>query len=219
MNFKFLIIALIFLMAGPALTASSQTAPEFLLTWRAGSYGPSHYQGKILPSPNSSINIAFDLISGGKVADLSKNQVQWIINGKLINSGLGLKNLNIGLDKLSNTQLNLIIKTIYKGVKLEKFIIIPIAKPEVVIETINQNTLRANPYFFNVAEIKQLTFNWVVNGQNPVGAPDLPNILELEGVSFTPSNLASNAQIDIGVTVTNIKNQLEKAMGRLFLKI
>ena len=219
MNFKFLIIAFIFLMAGNTLTASSQTTPEFLVTWRASSYAPSHYQGKILPSPNSVINVAFDLISGGKIADLSKNQVQWIINGKLINSGLGLKNLNIGLDKLSNTQLNLIIKTIYKGVKLEKFIIIPITEPEIIIETINQNTLRANHYFFNVSNLDQLIFEWVFDGQKPGGYPSSPDILEIEGVNLIPTTSIGRSPINIETTVINSKNQSERAVGRLFLKI
>jgi|SRR3989344_1659217 len=218
-NFKLLIAVLIFLMVSGALIANSQAAPEFLITWKANSYVPSEYQGKALPIADSIINIGLDLMVGGKIVDLSKNQVQWTLNGKLTDSGLGLKNLNVRLNKLSNTNLNLIIKINYKGSELNKFVVIPVAEPEVVIKTINKSTLKANPYFFNVQNLNQLSFNWSVNNQKPVGKPKLPNILEIEGVNLMPTESIIKNRVDIETTIINLENQLEKAVGRLFLKI
>ena len=218
-NFKVLIAIAALAILGNALLINAQTAPEFLITWKANSYVPSEYQGKALPIADSIININLDLVVGGKIVDLSKNQVQWTLNGKLADSRLGLKNLNVRLNKLSNTNLNLIIKINYKGSELNKFVVIPVAEPEVVIKIINKSTLKANPYFFNVQNLNQLSFNWSVNNQKPGGTPDLPNILEIEGVNLIPTESIIKNRVDIETTIINLENQLEKAVGSLFLKI
>ena len=58
-----------------------------------------------------------------------------------------------------------------------------------------------------------------MNNQKPGGTPDLPNILEIEGVNLIPTESIIKNRVDIETTIINLENQLEKAVGRLFLKI
>src|SRR3989338_5844802 len=87
----FVLAALIFANASFAQTSS----PRVLLTWQAKNYVPAGYLGKALPSPSSIVTASVEIIDQGKIADLSKNNVYWYLNGSLVGSGVGKKTVSV----------------------------------------------------------------------------------------------------------------------------
>ena len=218
-NFKVLIAVLIFLMVSGVLIANSQTAPEFLITWKASPYVPSDYQGKILPTRESVINISFDVIDSGKIADLSRNEIRWKSGGKIINSGIGSKNSSFVISKIAVDELRINITILNsKGRDLNKSISIPIADPEVVIQQIGPASFEAKPYFFNINNVSLLNFDWTANGEKPAGSPKNPNIVTIENLTETIKT-SLGIKLNLGVKATNILNPIENAVGKLIINI
>jgi hypothetical protein len=166
------------------ITAHAQTEPNILITWKATGYAPSSYVGKILPTKNSQITVSFNLISQGKIVDLSKLDISWNINSSVIAQGAGLQTITFTPPRYLSTRpyLRISIKR-ENATALLYGIMIPITNPETIIEfpsAIKQIanssfTVRALPYFFDVEEIKSLSFAWEVNGKAPLGneSPDV----------------------------------------------
>lgn len=94
----FFAFSFLFLVFSFPLLAFGQTAPEFLVSWRASNYVPADYQGKILPSKNSAVEIGFDVIDKNKIADLSRHNINWFLGDNLIRSGVGLKKIAVSLN-------------------------------------------------------------------------------------------------------------------------
>jgi len=189
----------------------AQTAPEFLITWKASNYAPPNYQGKILPIPGSTIAIAVELIDNGQIADLSQSEIRWSVNNTLKASGLGMKNLSLRIDSTDTRDQDVTITIIgYRGQNLQKSLLIPLALPEVIIQRNEFNTFRALPYFFNVSNLNDLSFNWLANGQAPSGLPQNPDILNLN-LSEMPTGL----RINIDLNVVSKINSLERANASL----
>ena len=75
---------LFFNFANAQTVTQTTSRPQFMVSWQAQSYAPSWYQGKIFPTKGSRINVVFELVDGGKIADLSKLKVRWYLNDKLV---------------------------------------------------------------------------------------------------------------------------------------
>ncbi|MEK9186341.1 MAG: hypothetical protein AAB885_02010 [Patescibacteria group bacterium] len=184
---------------------TAQATPEFMVSWKADSYVPSDYRGKILPSPSSSIEMAFELIDGGRIANISNNQVRWYVNGRLYRSGAGLKSITYVPAQFDRQNREAHIEIIgYRGLNLEKRFTVPVAEPSVVIVPISQNEFRALPYFFNISSFNQLQFDWRANDLAPENIAEHPDLLTL-------SNLAPGLPISLSVTVKNLNEILEIA--------
>ena len=56
-----------------AVAPAAASVPELILTWQAQNYAPASYEGKRLPTGNTIIAAAVELIDGGKVINLSNN--------------------------------------------------------------------------------------------------------------------------------------------------
>lgn len=219
-NLQFLIIA--FLVLGPWFLvnpANSQSRPELFVSWKAENFAPSDYQGKILPVRESVINVSFDLIDNGRTTNISRNEIQWKSGGKILNSGLGLKNNSFRVSKLNSGDLTIAITVFnYGGRDIQETVTIPVAEPEVVIDQIGTNSFAAKPYFFNVAGLGELKFEWSVNGEQPQGLPEDPNILTVENID-TSAEIPINLELNLEVDVVNLLNQLERALGRLTINL
>lgn len=176
-------IAFVFLSF--AFFAEAQAAPEFLSSWLAQSFVPSGYQGKIFPSNGTKIESRFELVENGKIIDLSKTPVRWYINDELMANeinGLGIKTFSfVNLSKYGGNDIEIRISIPdYKGQSLDKFFVVPVKFPEVVIVSDyferkilkGVNYFYAQPFFFNSS--KNLSFFWMMNGRS-VGA-DSPNL-------------------------------------------
>lgn len=218
-NLKVLIAIAALAILGNALLINAQTATEFLVTWKASAFVPAGYQGKILPTRESVINISFDVIDSGKIADLSRNEIRWKSGGKIINSGIGSKNSSFVISKIAVDELRINITILNsKGRDLNKSISIPIADPEVVIQQIGPASFEAKPYFFNINNVSLLNFDWTANGEKPAGSPKNPNILTIENLTETIKT-SLGIKLNLGVKATNILNPIENAVGKLIINI
>ena len=213
-NYK-LLIAILLLATGytlmTSIPANSQTIPELLVTWKSNDYVPADYQGKILPAPGSTVNLALELIDNGKIADLSQNEIRWSVDAKLGGSKLGMKNFSFTVGEFDRDDKNIMITVLnYRGQTLEKLLTIPLADPEIAIQRLNSDNFQAKPYFFNIIALNQLSFRWLANNQSPKGFAENPDILELD-LSQAPIGSPINLSVDI----FNKSNPLERASGLL----
>lgn len=164
------------LYIAPAAHAQTASSPTFLITWKTtGSYIPSFYIGKALPTYGSKITASLELVSPqGKILDLSGQIIYWYVNNVLVGGGAGVQQVTfppIGdAPNIANLRVTL---PNYNGAYLIHAINIPMVLPEAVIYapypngqfTQNPLTVQAIPYFFNIADPSGLSYAWSVNGQ------------------------------------------------------
>lgn len=163
--------------------ASAQGAPtQLMVTWQADTYVPNGFQGKIMPASDSRILIGVDLISLGKRVDLSSYNVYWYIDENFYQGAAGLSRISLSAPHLigeNSIAVRVLIKDYGSGIG--KTITIPVVMPEAVIQSSAPSLaasaapfrLQAYPYFFNVRDPSQLSFDWTLNGasvgnQNPL---------------------------------------------------
>ena len=212
----------------PALTLPTNPNFDLLISWRATNYVPANYQGKIMPSNNSSIEVSFDALNQGKFVDLSKQNIIWYLNDNFLQSGIGLKSV-----KFTASQLNPVISisipnykdSKYSAGDIEGVITIPTTSAKVVIDApypakaikIGDNLFQALPYFFNVADLGQLNFNWNVDGSDVAGQSGNANILKL--TTATEGSPVAGANTSINVTAQNPASNFEFARNYINLDI
>lgn len=200
-----------------------QAAPEFMVTWKAQSYVPSTYRGKILPTRGSPINVSFELIDNGKLANLSRNTIRWYLDEKLQTSGAGIKNFVFNASALAGQSQSIkIIVVNYKGAALEKTLTIPVVQPEVVIDapypnlkiSPGTNNFKALPFFFNVTDLSRLIFSWSVNNKTAEPTSQEPELLKLTIEGGRPGSA-----INLKAVVRNLLNELEFASQSINLLV
>lgn len=228
--FLFFIVGFLFLNFVNAQTAA-QTAsrPQFMASWQAQSSSPSWYQGKIFPTKGSKIDIAFELIDNGKIADLSKLKVRWYLNDKLVlneKNGLGIKSYSFNTYDYAGQDAEIRIAIIdYKGgEQIGKIITIPIVYPEAVIDAPYSNLqiktgnipLIAYPFFFNVLDFKKLSFNWSVNNQ----AAEVNDINRQQALDLNIDQKApSDFIVDVKLSIKNLSDEMEFAGNNVKLNV
>ncbi|MDO8466990.1 MAG: hypothetical protein Q7S83_02505 [bacterium] len=201
---------LVLLALGYALLAipgAAQIVPEFIVTWRADSYVPPQYLGKALPGNETNIDLALEILDGGRLANLSDKEIRWLINGDALKSGTGLKNISFIAEGVMGDQEVEVTVIGYKGGEpIAKSLIIPMTDPEAAIYS-GENTFRALLYFFNIKNLQQALINWSANGLAPEQSnPAQPDILNLDTSGFPVGE-----DIEIQLQATNSKDPLETA--------
>ncbi len=199
---------------------SAQTAPEFMITWKAINYVPSDYLGKTFPSQSSSVEIGLDVIDKGRTVDLSKNIISWYSNNSQINSGVGMKTIQLTTSSIQNEVVRVVIAD-YNGTDLSDSFIIPVQKNEVVISVKTPHTniyrnrvmlsatshlMEARPFFFNVTDLSGLNFSWRVNGQSATGDARNQNFFLLD---LNTQGTPKETELNLSVGISNLSNQLE----------
>lgn len=216
-NFILSIIAfLLIAYAGFLSETRAQTAaPKLFITWKARSYAPGDFSGKILPTANSPVTASVELIDGGNAIDLVKQSstVYWYLNDNFLQGGKALQEITFRAPDVAGGTFDLRAEIPnYKTNQLLKTVTIPIATPEAVIEapfpggafSSPNIDLAGVPYFFNVSDLSKLNFVWTVNGQAPTGAEN-PQALTIKA----GSGAAAGSQIEVALTVRNPANPLE----------
>lgn len=200
----FLILAGSFFFIPPthAQTASN---PQFLVTWRStASSIPSNYPGKALPSYGSKVTADFELVSAGKVLNISGQTIYWYLEDTLIGGGVGVQQLTFPLFGTPPNTLTLRIEIPnYNGQYLIHTLDLPFANPAVVIYapysggTFSSNPVdvTALPYFFN-ASPSQLTYTWAVNGQTGANAEN-PQTAEVTLPQGTPAGTGITVSLSV----------------------
>lgn len=223
---KILILAalvLFFLTAGILRSTAQQTRPQFLITWRAESYAPPQFEGKILPTANSPITASFELFDGGGLVDLSKQTIHWYINNRLVGGGRGVQTIKFIAPSDAPDILGLRIQIPeFPGGFLLKVAQIPIVRPEAVIEAPYPDgqfsnvplTVKGTPYFFNVKDPTFLSFVWSVNRETPQTSESPSELV----VDLNP-DAVSGSSLNIGLTIQNPANRLDSSSSNITLTL
>ena len=217
---RIILIIFICLLSLPALAHGQ----EFLFNWEGDSFVPGFYQGKRMVTDNSSLKMSFEVIENNRLININNKGVEWYVDGKLAQKGLGLQKITTnGFDvSRSDISVRVLIKN-YRGNNLEKNFIIPKVIPKVVIERnfINNtvlagvNIIKAWPLFFNVISLQDLTINWFSNNTRQSGQDvENPNVLELD---IPVDNRRST--LYLSTTVINKNNISERAVKKTSLII
>lgn len=223
---KVLFFTILITLSGISVQSYAQNAPtsgvNILLTWKAGTYVPADFDGKIMPTSNSLITASAELIDNGKIVDLSKQNVYWYQNNNFLAGGVGKQTVSFKAPDITGGTFSLMaeIPNYSKGDQL-KTIDIPVVRPEIVIESpfpsdkfsASPLKLAAQPYFFNTDSPSRLNFNWTVNGQSPSGAEN-PQVLNVKFNSMQPQSTLS---ISLSAQNPNQKYQYEVASKNITL--
>jgi hypothetical protein len=189
--------------------------PELFITWKARTYVPAEYPGKILPTADSELMASLDVINQGKVVDISGQTVYWYVNGDLVSNSKGVHTITFRAPKsLPNIITVKAELPFYGGKDSFKEIAIPVVPPEAVIQASYPNgnfyggvaDAKAAPYFFNISSINSLNFTWSVNGQIPTSS-DSPSTLSVN----TDPNMPVGSTLLIALSITNPANPNEAA--------
>ncbi len=188
------------------------------ISWQTNSYAPYFYQGKILPTNNSEVVASFELLSDGKVSDISRKNIRWYLDNQFYKSGIGLKTISFAVGQFKRDDYQLKISV--DGVDYPATI--PVASPEVIIDSpyfnnsvkSGTNLFRALYYFFNIKSIRELSHSWTANGITTQSRVDNPDILELE---IPKQGIGS--EVNLNLSVRNKKNNFEFADDRVNLNI
>lgn len=198
------------------------SAHKIFLTWRTNTYVPSGFSGKAMPTANSQITASAELIDNGKTVDLSKQNVYWYQDNNFISGGYGLQTVTFRAPDVAGGTIDLRVEfpNYSRGAQL-KTVVIPIVRPEAVIESPFPNgkfssspvQLLGQPYFFNADTISKLNFNWTVNGQTPSGAEN-PQSLNVKFNTMLPDSALS---VSLSVQNTDGRYQGEGASQNINL--
>jgi hypothetical protein len=207
----FIVIALVsggtFLLATPAHAQTAASSPTFLITWKTtGSYIPSFYIGKALPTYGSKITASLELISSqGKILNLSGQTIYWYVNDTLVGGGAGVHQVTFPpIGDAPNTANLRVTLPNYNGAYLVHAINISMVLPEAVIYapypngqfTQNPLSVQAIPYFFNITDPSGLSYSWSVNGQAGSNAEN-PETAQITLPQGTQSGTSVSASLSV----------------------
>ncbi|HXC61360.1 MAG TPA: hypothetical protein VNV63_01680 [Nitrospiria bacterium] len=202
-----ILTALFFALVAPTARAAS-AMPQFLITWKAtGSYVPTNYQGKALPTYGSQITASLEIISNGQVANLQGQTIYWYLNDTLLGGGTGAQTITFPpFGQAPNTMTLKVELPSYNGNFLIHTIAVPMVQPQAIIYapypngqfSTNPVAVTAVPYFFNTASPDDLSYAWSVNNQS--GA----NTENPEEADITlPAGTAAGTTFEVSVNVQN----------------
>ncbi|EKD24257.1 MAG: hypothetical protein ACD_81C00067G0002 [uncultured bacterium] len=220
-------IVSVLIVAFTIFIPSAEAAVEFMTSWHTRTYVPAWYAGKALPTYQSPIDVAFELIEDGKVANLATSSVRWYVDGKLIKNetnGLGIRKVIVFNKKYGGDVLNIkIVLPDYKGRPLEKIFDIPVKSPEVVIDVPyfqkkvekGDNTFYAWPFYFNTTSNEALSLRWKVNGNAlETGRANDPVLVMTIG-----NDAKTGAKYTLEATMINKGKLLENITKKMFVDI
>lgn len=173
-------IVLLSSSAGRQAAAQAQTANPVILTWEAKNFYPADFSGKPIPTSGTPVTASLELVSGGKLANLSSTNIVWYLDNAFIGEGTGKKSVQFVASRVTEGKHTVRARLEREGGTLEASIQIPVARPQLVIEIphlentisrLEEATLEAVPYFFTNNLLSDLVFSWQVNTtrQNTAG--------------------------------------------------
>lgn len=202
----------LFIAAPLSYAQTATNKPQVILTWKALTYTPPDFMGKILPTSNSRMAASVALVDGGRIVDISRETIYWYLNDNFLNGSVGLQDVSFNVPNATGGAFDLRaeITTYSKGNQL-KTVSVPVVNPEAVIELPFPSgifyssliSLFGQPYFFNVDDPSKLNFAWSVNGQTPSGAEN-PQSLNIKFGS-----VPSGSNLYVSLRIQNPSNQFE----------
>lgn len=219
LNISFLLTLLVTIVSYTPLHAQT-TSIKGMLTWQAQSFYPSDYLAKAPATKNSRIVLGLIATENGSLINLSNYTIIWYIDGKFSRRGEGLTETSFRAGKSVGDYHFVRVVATSGNKKFESSVQVPIESYSIVIEAPFINniidgtkpvTLRAVPYFFNIASLGELMFAWTVRGER--NDPGFDNELT---ISFT-NPPAPGTRIDASVTAHNQSRVLEFATDNIVL--
>ncbi len=217
------IFILFLLFFWPTDSFGAATDPFLFLTWKAKSYAPDDFLGKILPGANSPVLVSLEAFENGKVADISSSEIKWYVDGELFSTAVGRKSFTIRTDKNPTSGVMSIRAEVLNKWKTAKMktVDIPVSPPLVILKSNylsrvfgeNKISITASPYFFGVSSLSDLVFSWKVNGQS-VNSAENPQIVD---VSFN-QDADPGSSITVESSVANPAGASESAYRREIFK-
>lgn len=190
-----------------AHTGAQIAGPQTFITWKAKSYAPAFFAGKILPGSTSPVLADVEIIDNGKPANLSQMTIYWYLGDQLINRGVGLQSVTFRAPQtLTAGMLSLRVQIPDYPGGIVKSVNIPVVRPSVVLESLypgdkfNSGSVRVSalPFFFSVPDISFLSFSWTLNG-SPVQSAENPQNLQIN----INQGAAPGSVLDIKAAVSN----------------
>src|ERR1039458_3932339 len=90
----FFIFSLAFFIPSAGVHAQTVSSPQFLVTWKATeSYIPPFYTWKALPTAGSNIVASVELVSGGRIINISSQNIYWYLDDVLMGGGAGVQQI------------------------------------------------------------------------------------------------------------------------------
>lgn len=217
----FLFFALILLFISYyAHAQTTEQKPYMLLTWSTDTYVPAWYRGRALPIANSPVRVALDVIDGGKLVDLSRYTIRWYLGEIPHTGGTGLDTITVRVPDVTGTGILKVRAQIndYKQSTIIKVINIPVVTPEAVISSpISSRAILANsflvegiPYFFNVRNMSELSFDWLVNNTPQTGGEEASADSNFLAVAFN-KDAAAESVVNVRLSVKNMASSFEAA--------
>ncbi len=225
-NFEFRISCLILFFISYFLlltsnTALAQTAPQFLVSWKAVNFIPSDYSEKILPSNGSRIEVGFDLIDRNKTVNLSGYEISWFVNNEVAVQRNGLKSFSFNASGNAPQTVRMVVSG-YLDSELENTVTIPLANPKIIIDArqpvkyalnrtelpLKNHIFEMRPFFFNVNSLSELDLKWRLNGNLIATDPQNPEFASLELLS---EGRPKQTELNLSASASNRSNILELA--------
>ena len=115
----------------PIKSFGAPTDPFLYLTWKAKSYTPDNFLGKILPGASSPILVSLEAFENGKVADITGSQIKWYIDGDLSATTIGKKSFDLRTSKSPSSGVILVKANVVDkwSRQISKEISIPVSPP------------------------------------------------------------------------------------------
>ena len=177
---KRLLIRGVFLALAAALITKGaigqSSAAEMHITWRAQTYAPPTYIGKLLPTAGARVTASVFVIQNGKILDLAGKTIYWYLNDEFVEGGENQQTVEFRVPKDQNGAIaDLMVRLPDTAGGLVNSIDIPIVAPQVAIDapfprgavTGPSFRVKARAYFFNTPSPAFLAYSWVVNGKEP----------------------------------------------------
>jgi hypothetical protein len=215
------IFSLAFFIPSAGAHAQTVSSPQFLVTWKATeSYIPPFYTGKALPTAGSKIVASVELVSDGRIVNISSQNIYWYLDDVLMGGGAGVQQITFPPFGRPPGSLDLKIELPqYPGGYLIHTEKIPFVNPAAVISapypnqsfSINPVLAEGIPFFFYATSSDNLLFNWAVNGQTGSNTenPQLAQITLPQGTpGGTPFDISLSISTPVGSTVAGADKTL-----------
>ncbi len=212
----------VFLVMHRAAAQTAATEPRLFITWRADTYAPAYFSGKLMPTGNSVVNASVGLFDDGRFVDLSMRQIYWYLNGEFAAGGVGLQRIYFRTPSRPGDVVALRAQLPdYRGKVILKTISVPVVFPEAVIEapapigkiTGDSFLFFARPFFFNVKRFSDLVISWQINGQPPEFTT------EPETLALDLTKTSSGATVGVALDMATPNRLFESGRKELFFVV
>ncbi|MDI6733953.1 MAG: hypothetical protein QMD50_00460 [Patescibacteria group bacterium] len=220
---KFISIIIISVLVGffglsSSILAQTESQGEIIFTWQAKNFYPANFEGKALPTQNSNIDTALELLKDNKLQDLSNAAITWFLDGKIFKKGIGFKEASFIANRPASDSHFIKVTIELQNDFYENSLRLYVFNPKIAILTkpFSRYTIPANaefslsavPFFFNVGSFQDLLFFWQIGSEKTSGSNALSLIFQ-----------KTEKTIDVSVAIQNQKNILETTKELVYLNI